>query len=350
MRLSGYKNVVRLNDTVHQMRVTRAPLTIKRSVRAKPGRTWWKPLPLGRRLFRCFEVATLLTFLQGNFLPIEKQSDAALPPQKIEQIPPFALKVSDQTLRARLLPICQARGLHVGIFAIQPQSGKYVSINAEEKFAAASMIKFPILVALLRSIDLGDVKKEDLLTITGDLVTGGSGYLQWRPLGSKITVEEAARLMMVISDNTATNLIIDRLGGKSLLNQRFNQWGLQNTKINNWLADLDGTNTTSPYDLIYLMGKLEKGEILSADSHNWLTDVMKRTRVRTLLPQGLPSGTVIAHKTGDIASMVGDAGLVRLPGAKSYLVSVQVTRPRNDRRANLLIRKVSKMIYEQFAL
>ena len=76
---------------------------------------------------------------------------------------------------------------------------------------------------------------------------------------------------------------------------------------------------------------------------------MQHTRIRTLLNQGLAPGATIAHKTGDIGIMVGDAGVITAPSGARYIVSVQVERPFNDRRANALIRVVSKGIYRCFS-
>jgi beta-lactamase class A len=188
-----------------------------------------------------------------------------------------------------------------------------------------------------------------MLEIKQDSITGGSGWLQWRPVNSKISVRDTADLMITISDNTATNMLIDLLGGKEALNRQFNQWGLAHTRINNMLGDFEGTNTTSPYDLVYLLARVDRGELISPDSRQWMYKTMGRTRIRTLLPPGLGPGAKIAHKTGDIASMVGDVGRVTAPGGQKYFVSVQVERPHNDRRANLLIRSLSKMLYECFS-
>jgi beta-lactamase class A len=155
--------------------------------------------------------------------------------------------------------------------------------------------------------------------------------------------------MIVISDNTATNLLINALGGKDRLNNQFRTWGLCQTKINNWLGDFAGTNKTSPYDLVYLLGRLDSGELLTPDSWKWMLATMEKTKTRTLLPPGLGAGSRIAHKTGDIGSMVGDAGIVTTAAGGRYIIAVQVERPHNDRRANELIRNLSKEIYQDFA-
>src|SRR5581483_10745255 len=102
------------------------------------------------------------------------------------------------------------------------------------------------------------------------------GFLQWRPVNSKLSVKQTAELMIIYSDNTATNMIIDLLGGKDALNRDFQQWGLQQTRLNNPLPDLDGTNKTSPYDLTYLLGKVEQGELVSPESKKFMYEIMER--------------------------------------------------------------------------
>src|SRR5262249_25470146 len=114
----------------------------------------------------------------------------------------------------------------------------------------------------------------------------------------------------------------------------------------NMLPDFAGTNKTSPYDLAYLLGKIEQGALISKESRQFMYRIMSHVRTRTLLPMGLGPGAKISHKTGDIASMVGDAGIVTTPAGRRYIVAVQVERPRNDQRGNKLIREISKLVYQ----
>jgi beta-lactamase class A len=311
-------------------------------------------LPPGQRLIRYFQLAAVVTLIQGQFLPIEKMSQqfckqAFAKDNTAFIAPPFDLSNRQEVLESRLKDIIAPTGLRTGVFAVESGTGKYSDLNAKEQFAAASIIKLPVLVSLLAAIDSGELTMNKRLVITRELIAGGSGHLQWRRPGTKVTVSEAAQLMIIVSDNTATNLLIDALGGKAKLNDEFSSWGLSETKINNYLGDFGGTNKTSPYDLVYLLARVSRGDLLSPTSRDWMFKVMEKTRIRTLLPQGLGPGAKIAHKTGDIAGMVGDAGVVTAPSGERYFVAVQVERPRNDRRANLLIRSISKEIYRCFA-
>lgn len=262
-----------------------------------------------------------------------------------EEAQPFSAALELSDLKEQLIKICNKPQLHAGVFIVEPSSGKFIDLDGRRAYSAASMIKLPVLVALGQALDSKKVSYDQTLVIRDDLIGGGSGWLQWRKPGSKISLRETAELMIIISDNTATNMIIDLLGGKEQLNSAFAQWGLSHTCINNPLPDLPGTNTTSPYDLAFLLGKINQGKILQAETSDWIIKTMARNRIRTLLPMGVPAGTTVANKTGDIASLVGDAAIITTKDGHKYIACVSVERPWNDRRANALIRQVSKEAY-----
>lgn len=310
-----------------------------------------RALPPGQRLIRAGSLALALVLIQSFVTPLTGpcENDTAGAAPLVPLAAPFPLTTPLLTLRDEIEAACQIKKLTPGVFVVDPQTGAYVDFNGTRMFPAASMIKVPVLVALFSAIDRGEIKPNVILEIRQDLVAGGSGFLQYRPVGTKMPLMQVAELMIIMSDNTATNMIIDLLGGKKVLNKKFGQWGLKNTVINNWLADLDGTNKTSPYDLVYLLSRVERGELMSNEWRIRMRKIMERTHTRTLLNQGIPPGAKIAHKTGDIASMVGDTGVITTTDGRKYIVAVQVERPRNDRRANELIRKLSAVIYGGFA-
>jgi beta-lactamase class A len=306
-----------------------------------------KKLPPGQRLLVYLGLAGLIVFLQGYSEPAENPSasqETAVPVAAVA-VPPFRMNRELSELETMLRMQADKPHLRAGLFVVEPSTGSYADLNGHESYAAASMIKVPVLVAMLVALDKKMVAMDQLLTIRQDLVAGGSGYLQWRPIGTRIPLSEAAELMITHSDNTATNLIIENLGGIEPLNRQFAAWGLKETRINNLLPDFPGTNKTSPYDLAYLLGIADTGKILSADSRQFMFKIMERTRTRTLLPPGLGVGAKIAHKTGDIGGMVGDAGIVTAPAGQRYIVVAQVERPHNDRTANELIRSLSRTVY-----
>ncbi|NEP46042.1 MAG: serine hydrolase, partial [Okeania sp. SIO2H7] len=193
------------------------------------------------------------------------------------------------------------------------------------------------------------VRLDETLTMEANQVAEGSGDMQYQKPGTKYTVLETITKMIVISDNTATNMIIDRLGGAETLNRQFRNWGLRNTAIRNPLPDLGGTNTTSPHDLINLVSQVEQGGLLSMKSRDRLFHIMEQTKNDSLLPKGLGRGAIIAHKTGNINSVLADAGAIDMPNGKRYLLAVIVKRPAEGYSAAAnLIRDVSETVYDYF--
>ncbi|MBW4633901.1 MAG: serine hydrolase [Iphinoe sp. HA4291-MV1] len=237
--------------------------------------------------------------------------------------------------------------LSPGIFFLDLDTGNYLDFNGEKVFPAASTIKFPILVALFQEVDAGRVKLNETLVLRRDLKAEaeGSGVLQFKPVGTKLSILDTATKMITISDNTATNMIIDRLGGMARLNERFRSWGLQNTVIHHLLGDFKGTNTTSPKDLVRLSALIANNKLLSNTSHSQALAIMRRVENKRLLPSGLGKGAVIAHKTGTLGVLLGDAGIIELPSGKRYLAGILVKRPFGDTRARDFISQVSKLVY-----
>lgn len=236
--------------------------------------------------------------------------------------------------------------LEPGIFLIDLDDNSYLSIQGAAAFASASTIKLPILVAFFQDLDQGKIHLEEKLTMSEDVIAGGSGSMQYEKPGTQYTALEVATKMMTISDNTATNMLIKRMGGAEQLNQRFLEWGLAETALRNPLPDLEGTNTTSPEDLGNLLVNIERGKLISLKSRDRLLLIMRNIVRNTLLPQGLEADAIIAHKTGDIRSVLGDAGIIDMPNGKRYVASVLVKRPDNDPKAKEFIQKMSQVAYQ----
>nr|WP_308253687.1 serine hydrolase [Geminocystis sp. GBBB08] len=238
--------------------------------------------------------------------------------------------------------------LDPGAFFVDLDNGAYVNFNGTTKFAAASTIKIPILVAFFQDIDAGKVYLDEKLTTTKSNIGSGSGKMQYQPVGTQFSAIHTATEMIINSDNTATNMIIERLGGKDILNKRFQEWGLGATVINNPLPDLNGTNTTTPRDLAMVLVKVNQGELISLRSRDRLFEIMRQTKTRSLLPQGIEKDASIAHKTGDIGTILGDAGIIDIPNGKRYIASVLVKRPYNDYSARTLVQEISRTGYQHF--
>ena len=270
--------------------------------------------------------------------------------QQLESMFPVATLGTEMLdLKAKLADLsAQYPSIKPAIFLVDLDNQDYVSINAKTPISAASTIKLPVLVALLQEVDAGKIHLEETLTMTKDVIGGGSGNMQYEKPGTQFTILETATKMMTISDNTATNMLIERMGGIDALNQKFMDWSLAATRIRNPLPDLTGTNTTSPEDLGNLLAQVETGEMLSLRSRDRLLYIMRNIVRNTLLPEGLGKDAIIAHKTGDIKSVLGDVGIVDMPNGKRYIAAVLVKRPDNDLQAKIFIQNMSKVSYQHF--
>jgi len=201
---------------------------------------------------------------------------------------PLDLKTEATPLRSKIKDLAaKEKDLVMQMMVVDLDSGAYVQVGANQSIAAASTIKTPILVAFFQDVDAGKIKLDEQLEITADVKVGEAGDFQFLPTGTKISALEVATQMIVISDNTATNMIIKRLGGTSALNQRFKSWGLNNVVVNNQLPDLEGTNTISTQDMVSLLAMLDKGKLIEPRSRDRFMDIMRRPITNTLLPKGI---------------------------------------------------------------
>lgn len=235
-----------------------------------------------------------------------------------------------------------------GIFLFDVDTGNYVDFNGDTVLAAASTIKTPILAAFFQAVDEGKVRLDDKITLKKEHIGGGSGELQDQKPGKQFSVLDVANKMMIISDNTATNMLIELLGGMEVLNDKFKQWGLTNTQLQNVLPDLEGTNKTTAKDLVNIMAQMNQGQLISLKSRDRALNIMTQTRNDSLLPQGLEKGATIAHKTGTIDTIAADVGIIDMPNGKRYLLGVIVQHPKTKGKAEKFIRDVSSLVYKHF--
>jgi beta-lactamase class A len=122
--------------------------------------------------------------------------------------------------------------------------------------------------------------------------------------------------------------------------------GLVNTRIRNWLPDLEGTNTISPYEMVTILNNIDHGSLISESARYNGMSILRSTHNRRLLVSPLPSDVIVAHKTGDIGTALGDSGAIYLPDGRKYFVSMQVERPYNDYTARDMVQRASRIIYD----
>ncbi|MCT0225095.1 serine hydrolase [Synechococcus sp. CS-1328] len=249
------------------------------------------------------------------------------------------------------------KDLKVSGFLLVLDDGRFGQLQPDLPLPAASSIKTPILLVGLEDFDHGKVRWNDPLPLTKEVVGGGAGWMASRPVGSRFPFYEAATEMIRVSDNSATNLLIKRVGGKTMINARFQQLGLPATVVNNWLPDLNGTNTTSSRDLAKAIALVDTGQKLSPRARDLFREVMGKSLTNTLIPLGLLQGLgkdaadpdsellsfgiTVYNKTGDIGIAYADAALIQLPTGQRAVAAFMVKGPFNDPRSTDLIRAMA---------
>jgi beta-lactamase class A len=237
--------------------------------------------------------------------------------------------------------------LSTGLLFVDLQTGDYVDFNGDKVYPTASVIKLPILIAFLQDVDAGKINLNETWTMTNDVIVGGSGEFQDLPVNSKFTAQNVIEKMITISDNTAANMVIKRMGGINYVNQRFAQLGLTNTRLRDWLPDLGGTNTTTLKELVQILAMLDRQSVLSSSSEANALNILRHVHNRKLLAAGLGKGATIAHKTGYIGTMLGDAGIIQMPNGKRYIGAVIVESDRADSAWDF-VPEVSQTVYSYF--
>ena len=242
-------------------------------------------------------------------------------------------------------------------FLLVLDDGRFAQLQSDLPLPAASSIKTPILLLALEALDAGQLRWGEPLAMTKEVVGGGAGWMASRPVGTRFPVFEAATEMIRVSDNTATNLLIKRLGGEQSVNQRFAAQGLAATVVNNWLPDLEGTNTTSARDLARAIALVDIGDKLSPRGRDLFREILGTSPTNTLIPLGLLQGLgrdgadpdaelrsfgiTAYNKTGDIGIAYADGALVQLPTGQRAVLAFMVKGPFNDPRSTDLIRAMA---------
>jgi beta-lactamase class A len=236
--------------------------------------------------------------------------------------------------------------------------------NADDVMPTASLIKLPVMAEVYAQAEAGKVKLDDMVILKKDDQVPGSGILtdHFSP-GATFSLRDAVRLMIVYSDNTATNLVLDKVGIKSV-NERMAGLGLKETRINAKVfkgstTSVDpartkqyGLGSTTAREMLTLLELLNKGELISADASKAMLDHLKKCDDKDKFPRFLPKGVSVAHKTGSVNRSRTDAGILDFKGGPVALVVLtndnedQSWTP--DNAGNKLCADVARVVVEHY--
>lgn len=220
-------------------------------------------------------------------------------------------------------------------------------------FPAASLIKLPILAAAFYAVDQEKVSLDDMITIKKNDVAGGSGKIKALSLPRRLTFGQLMEWMIALSDNTATNKVIEILG-LDYINDTFKRLGLSDTTLVRKMMDFSLRkkgleNYTSSSDIIALLEKIYRGRLINKKFSSLALSFLKRQKVNDRLPRYLPSRpeVVVAHKTGLERGVVHDAGIIFSPGG-DYLICILVKGVKNYTQAKNFIAQISLLTYNLY--
>jgi len=252
-----------------------------------------------------------------------------------------------QGKESELVSMLEPAGGHWAV-VIEDLDGKgRVRLNPDDSFTAASVIKIPIMMTAFHEARAGNVRLDDAVIVRREDKVGGSGVLRELHSGLQITLLDAIHLMIVVSDNTATNLVMDRVG-RETVNAYMAEKGATSSQLEAHLMRPKPNgpwNRLTAHDVALLIKGLADRTIENPGDCDTMLDIMARQQYNDKLPRYLPREAVCAHKTGEVRGVTHDAGVITGPNARFVIVCLS-QKLEDTRLGNDTIGKVAKWAYE----
>ncbi|MGM0851178.1 MAG: serine hydrolase [Bacillota bacterium] len=225
-----------------------------------------------------------------------------------------------------------------------------IQINNDTPYSAASLIKVPIFLEGFRQAEQRNIDLNETVMVPKEDRVGGAGVLSTLSENISLTVEDLLTLMIIVSDNTATNLIIDRLGSDAI-NNLCNFLALKHTKLSRKLMDFQAieqgyNNFTSASDIITCLRILDQGQLFSEQSREKMLYILNQQQFDTKLPARMDREKVfIANKTGELPGVEHDCAIVRSQEKTAY-IAVLIDELGENESARDTIAKIGKFLYD----
>lgn len=192
-------------------------------------------------------------------------------------------------------------------------TGEEAGVNGAEPFLAASVIKLPILIELFFQMEQGILNGGELFVLKEEDKMPGCGSLRFLHEGVRLTLEDLYSLMITVSDNTATNLLIKRIGMEAV-NRRMEEFGFRGIRLNRLLFDHAAAaqgieNTAAPEEIGHLLEGIYRGTVVSKSASDRMLSILLGQQLNGKIPFYLDEFE-IAHKTGEDEGITHDVGIV----------------------------------------
>ena len=273
------------------------------------------------------------------------------------------LVAQGDSLQARLEQrIAETPGAVVGIYYKALKSGELVTVAADSSFHAASTMKVPVMIEFFRQVERGGLSEQQPVLLVNQFasIVDGSPFTvapiddsdstMYLRVGGRVPARELVERMIVRSSNLATNAVIALVGAEHA-DSTAHALGARRIRVLRGVEDGKAfqkglNNTTTARDLGVLLEAIETRKAASARSCTEMLGILSRQEFNDGIPAGVPPGTRVAHKTGQITGVLHDAALVYPPTVGAYVLVVLTRNVPDERVARALIVDVSRLVYE----
>jgi beta-lactamase class A len=273
----------------------------------------------------------------------------------------FAVQSPDSLLAAIQARAGQEPGAYIGVAYVDLGTGDTLFLNADTSFHAASTMKVPVMIELFRRANTGSFRMDQALLLVNQFasIVDGSPYsldegsdsdsTLYHRIGTRVRVDSLLRLMITRSSNFATNTLITLVGADKVT-ETMRNLGARRIQVLRGVEDGKAfdkglNNTTTARDLAIILRAIEEGTAASAAASRDMLSILSAQEFNEKIPAGLPRGTHVAHKTGEITSVSHDAAIVYPPARKPYVLVVLTRGIKDGERSARLIADISAMVF-----
>ena len=239
----------------------------------------------------------------------------------------------------------------LGVYVLDLATGNSISSNADETFPTASTIKIAILAEFFRQAQQGKLDLNEIYTLQSSDLVGGSGIAGSLTAGTtKLTLRDVAALMISVSDNSMTNVIINRIGMDNV-NALLDSLGLGHTRLRRKMMDIKAAaegreNVATPREISGLLEALYRGKVLNKQFTEDFFSLLSIHK-ESYIPRYLPEDLHVANKPGELEGVRNDCGLI-FTGKRPYILCAMSTYVRHEREAGDAIAKISFAAWQAF--